>query len=211
MGFAACFVLLMSLLGQEWLLLLTHSYWVCAAWTWQWMSENGIMLCTENAPNFACWWKRRSGSARQTQNLDPGFSLRRYSLAYCFILIFSVGCQDVGSPPLSCCNSGFCLLAVAGVVERGSCPVIMSCGLLQTVQHCLTFCMGLHSAEMCWGVSSLVFWIQGRTVLEYVESNTRRYSDASFVFHKGTTFLNWDLRFIYLFKWICYTSHSLMH
>lgn len=41
-----------------------------------------------------------------------------------------------------------------------------------------------------------VFWIQSRMAFEYVESNTKKCSDASFVFLKGTMFLNWDPRLL---------------
>lgn len=77
---------------------------------------------------------------------------------------------DISCLPFQAAALGIYLLVMAGVMERGFCPVVVSCALLQAVQRRLTFfCTGLHSAETCWRVSSLVFLIQSRTVLEYVE------------------------------------------
>lgn len=153
--------------------------------------------------------------AKQAQNLDPGFSSQRYSLAYCFILIFSVGCQDVGYwlPSLSSCSSGN-LLVGSG---RSDGEVLLPRGcVVWSVTGCAILCDFLYGAALsrdCWRVSNpVVFWIQSRTACERVESNTKKYSHTSFVFLKGTTFLNWDLRLFFFFKgdMLCNTFTSAL-
>lgn len=97
---------------------------------------------------------------------------------------------DIRCLPFQAVALQICLLAIAGVMEQCSCPVVVLCGLLQTVTlH--DFLYGSAVSRECWGVRNLaVFWIQSRMAFEYVESNTKKYSDASFLFLKGTTFLN---------------------
>lgn len=64
--------------------------------------------------------------AGQAQNFDPGFSSQGYSLAHCFVFIFSVGCQDVGYslPPLSSCSSANLLVGYS----RSDGAVLLPCG-----------------------------------------------------------------------------------
>lgn len=145
---------------------------------WEWHSLGSYV---QKMHRFMCWWKR-SGLASQAQNLDPGFCSKRYSLAHCFIIIFSVGCQDVGYwlPPLSSCSSGNLLF----VYGRSDGEVLLSHGcVVWSVTGCATLRDFLYESALsreCWRVSNLVvFWIQSRIAFEYVGSNTKKYSDAS--------------------------------
>lgn len=100
-------------------------------------------------------------------------------------------------PPLSSCSSGNFLVGY----DRSDGEVLLPHGcVVWSVTGCARlrdFLYGSALSRECWGVSNLaVFWIQSRMAFEYVESNTKKYSDASFVFLKGTTVLNWDTRLL---------------
>lgn len=54
---------------------------------------------------------------------------------------------DIGCLPFQAAALGISLLAMTEVMERFSCLMVVSCGLLQAVRDCVTFCTGLLSAE----------------------------------------------------------------
>jgi len=103
--------------------------------------------------------------------------------------------------PLASCSSGNLLVGCG----RGDGEELLLRGC---VVGYVTGCATLHDilrgsalSRECRGVSHLVIlWIQSRTASEYIESNTKKYSDTSFVFLKGTMFLNWDPRLFFFFK-----------